>query len=151
MNNIAIELAAQALQDGVQKLSVGAVIVHHHKILILKRRADDFMPHIYELPGGGLEHNETLIDALKREIAEETNCTINTIIRYIGHIDFPSSTGLITRRFNFLVKPNEPFTLQLTEHADSRWIAPSETTSYNITQETQGIIAAITTDVKNQF
>ena len=63
------------------------------------------MPNIYELPGGALESSESLLDALERELEEETSCQINKIIGYLGHIDFPSSAGLLTRRFNFLVQP----------------------------------------------
>lgn len=137
------ELVAKASEDKVQKLSVGAAMFYEGKILILKRCSDDFMPNIYELPGGGLEAGETLLDAVKREITEETNCSIDTIVRYIGHIDFLSSKGLLTRRFNFLVTLKLPFSISLSEHADYCWIKPSEANSYNITTQTRRIIASI--------
>lgn len=144
MNTMIIEeLITKASEDKVQKLSVGAAILHEGKILILKRCSDDFMPNIYELPGGGLEAGETLLDAIKREITEETNCSIDTIIRYIGHIDFLSSRGLLTRRFNFLVTLKLPFSIMLSEHADYCWIHPSEANRHNITPQTQNIIASI--------
>lgn len=146
MDTIIAELISKAAQDKVQKLSVGAAMIHNGKILILKRRSDDFMPNIYELPGGGLEKGETLIDAVKREIAEETNCAIDTIVQYIGHIDFLSSGGLLTRRFNFLVTLKLPFSITLSEHDDYCWIDPSEAHRYNITPQTQKIIASIPAD-----
>lgn len=101
------------------------------------------MPNIYELPGGALEAHETLIDALKREIIEEISCTIDNIIRYLGHIDFLSSSGLSTRRFNFLVTPKLPFSVTLSEHADFFWIVPTEAHHYEITLQTQKIITSI--------
>lgn len=137
------ELIQQAQHDNVQKISVGAAIVEGNKILMLKRREDDFMPNIYELPGGGIEGTESLIDALKRELIEETNCTVDSVIGYIGAIDFPSSQGLPTRRFNFLVKPQLPFTVKLSEHADYQWISPDDAAQFSITNQTRRLIATV--------
>lgn len=143
MNTFIHKLITTSQQQQVQKLSVGAAIVHEKKLLVLKRRADDFMPNIYELPGGGLEKNESLIDALHREVAEETNCQIDAISGYIGHIDFPSSQGLLTRRFNFLVRPKLPLMIKLSEHDQYQWILPSEAHQHEITPQTRKIIALI--------
>ena len=140
MNALISNLIQRAKEDQVKKLSVGAVLMHEGKILMLKRRADDFMPNIYELPGGGLEANESLIDALERELEEETNCKIEKILGYIDHIDFPSSSRSLTRRYNFLVQPKLPMLIQLTEHDNCMWLLPTQIVQYNITQETQKII-----------
>ena len=34
---------------------------------------------LYSLPGGGVENGEDIEDALRREIAEETGCTIRAL------------------------------------------------------------------------
>ncbi|MEX0849814.1 MAG: NUDIX domain-containing protein [Candidatus Dependentiae bacterium] len=143
MNFFFQKLIDQATDDGVQKLSIAGVIIHDQKLLVLKRLPDDFMPNIYELPGGGLECNETLLDALYREIKEETSCIIDHIVGYVGYIDFPSSSGKLTRRFNFLVKPKTPFLITLSEHADYAWISPEDADNYDITVQTKGIIACV--------
>lgn len=143
MNTFISDLIITAQKEQIQKLSVGAALLHEGKLLVLKRRSTDFMPNIYELPGGALEFNESLLDALERELAEETSCRINKIIGYVGHIDFPSSAGLLTRRFNFLVQPITPALIQLTEHDDYTWILPAEAEHYNITAQTRKIIALV--------
>ena len=143
MNALILNLVQNAKKDQVKKLSVGAVLMHEGKVLMLKRRADDFMPNIYELPGGGLEANESLIDALERELEEETNCKIEKIVGYIAHMDFPSSSGSLTRRCNFLVQPQLPMLIQLTEHDNCIWVLPAEIVQYTITQETQKIIKLV--------
>lgn len=143
MNEFISKLISTAIHEHVQKLSVGAALLYNSKLLILKRNPDDFMPNIYELPGGGLEGEESLLDALKRELREETNCNINNITGYLGYIDFPSSKGLLTRRFNFLVEPQLPLSIQLTEHADYKWIFPDEVEQYEITRQTRKIIESI--------
>lgn len=134
------ELIESAIKDGVRKLSVGAAVINNSKLLILQRNPDDFMPNIYELPGGGLEGSESLLDALDRELFEETKCKIKKILGYIGHIDFLSSNQSLTRRFNFLVQPQIPLKVELSEHQSYAWILPSETIKYNITPQTQKII-----------
>jgi 8-oxo-dGTP diphosphatase len=140
---LAKKLIQTAQKDGIKKLSVGAAIFHDGKILILQRKPDDFMPNIYELPGGGLESGESLFECLKREIREETNCTIKQIIGYIGYIDFLSSTGLPTRRFNFLVQPELPLIVELSEHQSYQWIFPTDARNYDITPQTQKIIESL--------
>jgi len=151
MNSFLNKLIEQARQDNVQKLSVGGVLLHEGKLLILKRCAHDFMPNIYELPGGGLEAHESLIQALERELHEETNCTIDKLIGYVGHLDFPSSDGLLTRRFNFLIYPKTPFLIQLTEHQDHCWILPEDADQYEITPQTRRIILCIAQDKIHRF
>jgi len=144
MKNLFIaNLVTTAQNDQVQKLSVGAAIIHEGKLLILKRCSDDFMPNIYELPGGGLEKDESLLNALERELLEETNCAIDKVIGYIGHIDFLSASGLRTRRFNFLVQPKLPLSVQLTEHEEYKWILPSDAEQYAITPQTRKMIAIV--------
>lgn len=44
------------------------------KVLLLQRNDGN---NVYEIPGGKRENNEHIIDALKREVKEETGLTIN--------------------------------------------------------------------------
>ncbi len=62
--------------------SVRGVIVEGDKLLViyLKNYGE------YKLPGGGVEPGETLIEALKREVNEETGFTVTDVIRPIGKI-----------------------------------------------------------------
>jgi 8-oxo-dGTP diphosphatase len=56
-------------------VGVGAVIVADGKVLIVKR-AHDPRKGEWSLPGGRVELGETLVDALRREIKEETGLEI---------------------------------------------------------------------------
>ena len=59
---------------------------------ILKNRDDQYAVmyagafHLYSLPGGGIEQDESVIEALKREIQEETGCTCD-IMEPLGFIE----------------------------------------------------------------
>ena len=52
------------------RLSVKAKIKIDGKILLVREDGKD-----WDLPGGGVEHNETIEDALRRELMEETGIT----------------------------------------------------------------------------
>lgn len=67
--------------------SVKAIIIKDNKILTMKGKDDDGF--YYLLPGGGQNHGETMVEALKRECLEEIGCNVEVlhlqIIReYIG-------------------------------------------------------------------
>lgn len=59
--------------------AVRAVIFHNNEILLIHSNWGD-----YKFPGGGVERNETHIDALLREIAEETGYTNCLVQEKIG-------------------------------------------------------------------
>ncbi len=72
------------------RVSVNAYIVQNDKIL-LQRRNDNGN---WNLPGGGVELNESLEIALHREVMEETGLTV-AITRYIGVYSTPLETTLV--------------------------------------------------------
>src|SRR3989344_515811 len=65
---------------------VNAVIFNNNKLLCVKRRKNPYIG-MYSLPGGHVERDESDIDALKRELKEETNLDVEVKISdYIGEI-----------------------------------------------------------------
>lgn len=54
--------------------------------------------HIYRLPSGGIHWDEAVVDALWREVAEET-CLAAEIVRFLGLIDYHFHNGGSTARF----------------------------------------------------
>jgi 8-oxo-dGTP diphosphatase len=60
------------------QVAVGAIVVKDEKILLVKR---DKAPHkdLWAIPGGSVELGETLQEAAKREVREETGLTIKAI------------------------------------------------------------------------
>lgn len=67
---------------------VGAVLIKDKQIILPKRASNlKVMPDKYEFPGGKVEENETLKQALKRELYEELSIDVD--IEDI--IDFPKN------------------------------------------------------------
>lgn len=64
----------------VRKISVKALIVKNKKILLLKPYKLQGSIRGWDGPGGHVEQNEPLLEALKREVFEETNLKIKGAI-----------------------------------------------------------------------
>ncbi|MFC9963965.1 NUDIX hydrolase [Nocardia ignorata] len=114
-------LRIEAERDEVRRLVVGAVVVRHDRVLILRRRRSDFLSGRWELPSGVVEHGESLDDALAREVAEETGLEVTGVTDYLGDFDYLSGNGARTRQFTFVVDVATTGPVQLTEHDAHLW------------------------------
>lgn len=116
-------LELNARKDGIDKIVVGAIIINEDgEVFIAKRKKNDFMGGYYEIPGGNAELGETIYDALVREIKEETNLDIKSVISYINYFDYVSDSGKKSRQFNFVVEVESLNNIILTEHDYYEWL-----------------------------
>jgi 8-oxo-dGTP diphosphatase len=118
-------LERQAREDGIQMLAVGAVIRIEDTFLIVTRSAqEEVFPNHAEIPGGGVDAGENLLQALKREILEETGLEVAAVHAYLGHMDFTlKEYGNRVRQFNFLVEPtHDRVALNPIEHSALEWL-----------------------------
>lgn len=85
---------------GKDRLVVSAAIVSNNKVLLVKRSMDDSHPGLWEFPGGGVDDNEKVVDAIRREVQEETGLILPLLPR--GEIlTHPTRTALrIVMRFD---------------------------------------------------
>ena len=97
-------LLAEAKSEGLVRYVVGAVIAEEDTVLLLRRKMDDFMGGIYELPSGQVDGGESLESALRREVFEETGLEIAEIHRHLSNFDYESKSDTRTRQFNFEVR-----------------------------------------------
>lgn len=145
MSQIPEELEASlreaAGRDGVQRLIIGAVIAHDGRVLVLKRAPTDFMPGILELPSGQVDAGETLSEALRREVDEETGLRVTEIGAYLGSFDYLSKSGRLSRQLNFVATVADG-PIRLTEHTEYAWLAESELATAWITESTRDTIKA---------
>ena len=119
-------LEKSAKEDGIERIVVGAIITNENgDVFLAKRREDDFMGGFFEIPGGNAERGESIYEALKREIKEETNFDIKEVISYIDRFDYLSGRCEKCRQFNFKVNV-EGGPILLTEHDTYKWIKLEE-------------------------
>ena len=140
--NFVSELIKKACEDEIDRFVVGGVIKKDDTILLLKRPADDFMGGIYELPSGKVEEGEDLIEALKREVKEETGLEVVDVVKYIGHFDYTSKSGKLTRQFNFLINVDEGEII-LSEHEDYVWADKEMLKNINVTESVKKILSHV--------
>ncbi|MFE6939697.1 NUDIX domain-containing protein [Streptomyces chartreusis] len=121
LRGLTADLEDQAHAQGIQDLVAGGLIVHDGRLLVVRRNADDSLGGTWETPAGRLGRGESVIDALHREITEETGLTV-TIDRYAGHFDYTNSRGQTSRQFVFTCIPDKPGPVVLSEHDRCQWV-----------------------------
>ncbi|MFF0410095.1 NUDIX hydrolase [Kitasatospora sp. NPDC004745] len=119
-------LAADAEAAGITGFVAAAVIDRDGRILLVRRNPDDYRGGLWEIPSGTVETGETIVDALRRETAEETGLTVDQVTGYIGHFDYADSRGGRTRQFTFAVTVEKYEPVVLTEHDAHQWALPGE-------------------------
>jgi ADP-ribose pyrophosphatase YjhB (NUDIX family) len=126
-------------------LAVSAAILRGGKVLIV-RRARKPAINLYTLPGGAVETGETLVDAVVREVLEETALEIEPI-GFAGHREaiIRDTQGRVERHFVIMCyaahwRAGEPVLNE--ELDDAHWIAPSELAGLRTTEGLDEIVAA---------
>lgn len=127
-----------------QKIGVTAFILNHeNKVLIVKRsKTDSFLPGFYELPGGKVEFGESLEQALRREVKEETNLDIKIISPY-SSFSYVSQNGLKhTIDIQFIARAlSKNSQVKLSgEHESFNWMDLTEIKKFKFSKEMKNVI-----------
>lgn len=136
-------LVAEAHEQGIEKLVVGAVIhANGHALAVTRSLEDDFLPGIEELPSGGVEAGETLVEALNRELREEVGFPAEEIDDgFLGVFDYRSGSGRAARQFTVSVPLGDNEVRLSEEHTAHRWLASDELAAVSATTETRIVLA----------
>lgn len=126
-------------------LAVSAAIFRDGRVLLAKR-ARPPVTGVYTLPGGGVELGETLVEAVAREVLEETGMTIEPIaLAGYREVLVRDTDGRLQRHFVVL-----PFAARWLagefspsdELADGRWFQPNEVADLRTTEGLAAIVTA---------
>ena len=126
-------------------LAVSAAIFRDGRVLIVRRARKPAL-NLYSLPGGAVEVGESLIDAVVREVREETQIDIEPVA-LAGHREaiMRDKGGRVERHFVILCFASrwlqgEP--VLNSELDDARWIDPAELSAYKTTEGLAEIVEA---------
>jgi 8-oxo-dGTP diphosphatase len=108
-----------------------AAIFKGDRILIAKRKAGIRLANKWEFPGGKLEPDETMVQCLKRELAEEFGIEVE-IDNFICASTYNYSHGAIELFAYKVHLVSGEF--QLRDHDEIKWVLPSELPEYEFAE-----------------
>jgi 8-oxo-dGTP diphosphatase len=87
------------------RLVVGAVIVDDGRAFVHRRAYDrSLFPGCWDIPGGHVDVGETPLDALGRELQEETGWRPRRVLAELGEVSWIGSDGEPRREIDYLVE-----------------------------------------------
>jgi 8-oxo-dGTP diphosphatase len=106
---------------------VAAVIWADQRILCVQRgtHRHKYIADKWEFPGGKIEHGEHHTDALLREISEEL-CLSITVDGHLLRVEHTYPDFCLTMHAYHCRLLSNAAELRLCEHADSKWLSPSD-------------------------
>ncbi|MCM2389627.1 NUDIX hydrolase [Streptomyces albipurpureus] len=109
---------------------VGALIRDPYDRIFVQRRSADrlLFPECWDVVGGAVEEGESLLDALHREIAEETGWRLHRVLARVAHEEW-TANGLRHIESDYVVEVDGDLSspeLEWDKHTDFAWIAAEE-------------------------
>lgn len=142
------------------KIVVGAIIFGHSpgeegEILLLKRSAHEkFYPNVFEVPGGHVEDSdETIIDAVKREVSEETGMEVLRIIAAVTPFAYTSEKKIVaavgeeslvsktTLQLSYICEVAKlGFAVNPEEHSQGKFVKRADIAGLDVTEKMRTVV-----------
>ena len=111
---------------------VGALIVDDDGRIFFQRRSPHrvLFPDTWDVVGGHVEPGETLDEALRREVEEETGWTVSLVLGQVGEYQYTGNDGVDRVETDFLVRVDGDLSrprLEEGKHTEFRWLDESQT------------------------
>ena len=124
-------------------VGVGAVILDAGRVLLVKRGHAPLKGE-WSLPGGRLELGESLEDAVRREVREETglDVTVGPLVEIFERIE-RLADGRIEYHFviaDYACRPSGGQLVHGSDADDARWVLVSGLAAYNVTKKAAEVI-----------
>src|SRR5687768_8603150 len=118
-------------EEKSERIAVGAVIVDDEGRAFVHRRAYDraLFPGCWDIPGGHVEGDETPLEALAREVNEETGWRLARVVAELGESVWIGDDGIQRRNFDYLVEVEGDLStprLEQPQQIEYGWIGPDE-------------------------
>jgi len=114
------------------KIALKAIIQKDGKILALKRsNSEEVFTELWDIPGGRINFGEKPVEALVREVMEETGLTVKVNPRPWTIWSFMANENKQVVGITMLADYVEGKVKLSEEHTEYRWILPAEFTELN--------------------
>jgi mutator protein MutT len=124
-------------------VGVGGVVVHDGAVLLVQRAAEPLKGQ-WSLPGGAVELGETLVEAVQRELREETGLEVKVldIVEVFERIsrDAERSIRYHYVLIDYLCEPVSGAARAGSDVTAVAWARPEELASYQLTEKATGVI-----------
>ena len=119
---------------------VAAIIKKNNQYLIVQRNKNKHLGLKWEFPGGKLYENESFEEALKREIHEELNITIN-IHEKIAEEKYQDEKIDIILHYYLCSQKNG--IIKLNEHENLAWVEKKDFEKYDFAEGDGNILSSL--------
>jgi 8-oxo-dGTP diphosphatase len=114
----------------VSRLVVGAVIVNDGRAFVHRRGYDRALfPGCWDIPGGHVGDAETPLEALRREVEEETGWRLRRVVAELGETEWVGDDGDARRELDYLVEVDGDLgspRLETPKHVEFAWVGAAE-------------------------
>ena len=109
----------------------GAVIRDESGRIFMQRRSQDrgLFPGAWDIVGGHLEPGERILEALRREVTEETGWSLRRVLDDLGVTSYVGEDGVERHEVDYLVEVDGDLSAPHIEerlHLDPRWVRRDE-------------------------
>jgi len=119
---------------------VAAIIKKDNLYLVTQRNRDKYFGLKWEFPGGKVEANETLQEALTREILEELNIDINVYEKIAEERYKDNKINIVLHYFHCSMKEG---VISLNEHEAMEWVDKEDFHQYDFVEGDRNVTSLI--------
>jgi 8-oxo-dGTP pyrophosphatase MutT (NUDIX family) len=113
-----------------ERLTVGAIIVDTEGRVLVQRRSAErkLFPGLWDIPGGHVEPDETPLEALAREVYEETGWRVTRIVAELGEWRWRGDDGVERRETDYVVEVKGDLSAPNLDpgYVEYAWVGPTD-------------------------
>ena len=114
----------------------------HGRIFFQMRSAQrKLFPNTWDIVGGHLEPGESPVEAMRREVQEETGWQVSVVLGVVGEFAWTGDDGIARTETDFLVRVDGDLSrprLEEGKHTSFRWLGPDDLDVLDINEPVDG-------------